>query len=644
MVCCFLELKGTMKLARIIIPVLYMLPLLTFAQERTLFPIDEALDYLESIPEPSQFMPVPQAADTFWRQAIPPEVRAGYISNARKAKGKRWEAVPDSLFAEFKTIGNRKNYENKNFGLRRQLANLVMGEIMEHEGRFLPDIVAGLHYFQEEVWWGLPAHYPLDHPEADNQLVDIFNAETAGMLAWAIYMLRDELEAVEAGLCEAVRHEIDRRVLTPIRKADYWWKKTNSNWNAWTCENWLACVLMCEDDHQRQMEDVEEILGCMKMFYDRYPDDGGCDEGVTYWNRAAASFFVCAYLLDMATDHQFSLADDPKLKALASFVYKMYIGNRSYVNFADAAAYPFASIEILFPFGAYIGDTDMTGYAAFLAQSINFAAQFGQGGFPCLSRELLFLSQYDAFKEIQASEPLLQDVWLENIQVMAARTDEGTTKGLFVAVKGGHNRESHNHNDVGNFIVYGDANPLIVDIGAGTYTAETFGDRRYELMNCRSAYHNVPLINGVEQHFGRQYQASEVEYSQENWCTTLSMNLSGAYPEEAHVIRWLRTIEMDRDRGLKITEDYVLDRYLQPTEIVLVCCGEARQNGSGDIVIGEGGKHHVRYDDSQLTPVIEKLEITDMTINRAWNNKPLYRIRLVVGSKWLKGKISYSVM
>ena len=47
-------------------------------------------------------------------------------------------------------------------------------------------------------------------------------------------------------------------------------------------------------------------------------------------------------------------------------------------------------------------------------------------------------------------------------------------------MKGGHNAENHNHNDVGSFVVaLGRATPL-VDPGSEVYTARTFSPRRYD--------------------------------------------------------------------------------------------------------------------------------------------------------------------
>ncbi len=80
-------------------------------------------------------------------------------------------------FAEFRTNGNRTRYEEASFGIRKQFVCLVMAEIMQGRGRFLPSIRKGLHYFiEKEPWWGIPAHYPKDHPEKDIQPVDLFNA------------------------------------------------------------------------------------------------------------------------------------------------------------------------------------------------------------------------------------------------------------------------------------------------------------------------------------------------------------------------------------------------------------------------------------------------------------------------------------
>lgn len=183
----------------------------------------------QKFPEPLSFAALPRAKDKFWTSAIPMSMRNSYIQYGRTFKGKAWTDIPDSLFADYQKTGNRANYEREYFTRRKQMNNLVMAEIMEHQGVFMRDIINGIHYFFRETWWGLPAHYPTIHPETDNQVVDLFNGETANLLAWTIYMLHDELEEREAGICQKTRSEIARRFLNPARTKQYTWKNGLSN-------------------------------------------------------------------------------------------------------------------------------------------------------------------------------------------------------------------------------------------------------------------------------------------------------------------------------------------------------------------------------------------------------------------------------
>ena len=110
-----------------------------------------------------------------------------------------------------------------------------------------------------------------------------------------------------------------------------------------------------------------------------------------------------------------------------------------------------------------------------------------------------------------ALSPLPREVWLPSTQVLRrARARRGSADGLTLAVKGGHNGEHHNHNDVGSFVVASDGVPVIVDAGRPTYTAQTFGPDRYDIWTMQSSWHNVPEIDGVAQDAGAVHAASDV--------------------------------------------------------------------------------------------------------------------------------------
>ena len=222
-----------------------------------------------------------------------------YVSLGEQYLGKPWETLSMTSFARYRTDGNRVEYEGQVFARRRQLASLVIAEAAEQKGRFMPSILAGIDSMLAEKWWGIPAHYKHDTPRDDDQTVDLFNAESASLLAWTGKALGERLDAARPGMTATIGKELKRRMLTPALGTRYWWKKASMNWNPWICSNWLTCAYLYEDDAAKRQQAVTEIEGCLRAFIDGYPDDGGCDEGTGYWDRAAASLFECLRLLDI---------------------------------------------------------------------------------------------------------------------------------------------------------------------------------------------------------------------------------------------------------------------------------------------------------------------------------------------------------
>lgn len=53
--------------------------------------------------------------------------------------------------------------------------------------------------------------------------------------------------------------------------------------------------------------------------------------------------------------------------------------------------------------------------------------------------------------------------------------------------------------------------PMLIDAGVGTYTRQTFSSERYTIWTMQSNYHNLPLVNGVPQKYGRKYKAKVLD-------------------------------------------------------------------------------------------------------------------------------------
>lgn len=562
--------------------------------------------------------------------SIPQVMRDSYIHYGEKYLGKQWNALPATIFARFKKDGNRTEYEGINFERRRQFAALVMAEIAEGKNRFMPDIINGFNVMMEETWWGIPAHYGSPVPMHDVQTVDLFNAETAGLMAWAGKELKPQLDRFSPNIYKRLAGEIERRILRPVLLEKYWWKTAGMNWNPWICSNWLTCVMLYEKDAELKAKAIKEIKSCMRAFINAYPEDGGCDEGTGYWDRAAASLFECLYWLNKSDIH----IDDekellPKIANMGSYIYKMYIGNDYCVNFADAHENKsVVQLNVLYPFALYLNDKTMREFAAYMAQQKDFwnnpAALYDKSGnFPTLGRELMLLRSLSSLSEETIRQPLTES-WLPDLQIMTARSypSSDKPKGLFLAMKGGHNDESHNHNDVGSFIVYANGEPLLIDPGVGEYTSQTFSKNRYSIWTMQSQYHNLPQINGVDQHDGKQYAAKLISKGKRS----ITLDIAGAYPKEAQVKTWQRTATL-KGETLQISERYELDAVKSTTRLMYLTPQKPDASSKGVIRIGS---HTLRYPSSEATATVEEIEISkDPVLHEMWGES-LYRISLTM--------------
>ena len=109
--------------------------------------------------------------------------------------------------------------------------------------------------------------------------------------------------------------------------------------------------------------------------------------------------------------------------------------------------------------------------------------------------------------------------WFEDAGVLIARPAQDSDAVLGVALKGGHNAEHHNHNDVGSYVVVVKDRAVLLDPGSEVYTARTFSAQRYESKLLNSFGHPVPVVAGQLQQTGREAHAEVLatEFTDEQW-------------------------------------------------------------------------------------------------------------------------------
>lgn len=594
----------------------------------------------------ADWKPYPVAADRAAWEWLPATLRASLITSGEAPLQKEWKPLLATRFLEYSRAGNRSNYEGENFERRNKLISLALAECAEGHGRFVDEIANGVWLICEETYWGLPAHLGMQRngsglPDAAEPTVDLFAAETAAALAYIQYLLGDALDTVSPLIRPRIATEIDRRILTPnLERDDFEWMGFHggrpNNWNPWINSNWLACVLLIENNPARRLDAVTKIMSSLDRFIDPYPADGGCDEGPGYWMRAAGSLFECLEQLYQATESQVNVFNEPLIQEMGRFIYRVHINNDYYINFADASAVVMPEAHLIYRYGQAIGDRDMTAFGAWAAKSAPNGGA-GGGGRPIESPMRWLRAIFSAAEVAQAEAyaPQPRDIWLPIIQVMAARDHEQSESGFYVAAKGGHNDESHNHNDIGEFVVFIDGLPLLVDAGVETYSRKTFSPQRYEIWTMQSAYHNLPTIDGAQQQPGEQFAARNTTYRADADTVQLSLDLAGAYPSAAGLKRWTRTIRLNRGQSVIIEDDYELDYQPYNLALSLLTASAVSLDTAGIIRLTSAklpdgrvsGSGIIGYDTGRLITSVETIPITDTRMSCVWGNR-LYRILL----------------
>jgi hypothetical protein len=594
----------------------------------------------------SDFHPYPAYGDDAWKN-IPEDVKQAYIREGEKLLGEKWEAVPAMLFTEFRKNGNRSRYEFHSFLRRDKLIKLVFAELLEQKGRFMGDIVNGVWVLCEETWWGTSAHYAPNLPDVQRaQDVDLMHAETASLLALTNYFLKDEFNKISPLVTKRISYEINRRMLVPCMTQKFWWMNAGMNWNPWIVSNWLMCVLLEEENQTKRSDALRRIFSNLDSFVDSYPNDGGCDEGAAYWSRAAGSLFDCLDWLSRASNDKICIYDQPKIREMGRFIGKMYIADNYYVNFADTRPRLSPEVAQIYRYGKALNDTMMIHFAITNARKANyFDGEKNINHRPFIggmNRVLAMLLALNDMKAVKASAVIERDHWLPDLQVMTARSTLNTKEGLFLAMKGGHNAEAHNHNDVGNFIVYGNGKPVIIDVGVGTYERNTFNHMRYTIWTMQSLYHNAPVINGIAQKDGKDFRSSNVKYYQNNKEASFSLDLAKAYPREAGVKTWNRNVKLIRSKEVVVDEQYELEEFKQPSEIILMTSCNVEILNNKIRLTDEKDTFFVHFDGRKCEAVAELINLEDPALINFWGNK-LYRIKLIAKGNNLKNSFRYKI-
>lgn len=410
--------------------------------------------------------------------------------------------------------GNRKLLEDVYFKRRRDAASLALylqwGQ-SEEKFQLFEEI---LFTICQEYSWALPAHIPMSEDKTRYidayETVDLFAAETAHFLAECTVLFKDKLHAA---LLDIIKTEIEKRVLTPFASKEWKFEKLTNNWSAACAGSIGMAALILEKDQERRGRILQRVEEAMECFLQGYGDDGACVEGMGYWVYGVGYYTYFADMYEQVEGK--NLFTTPKWKNIVTFPLKAMMPSGNYLPFSDSPE------EVTIPSSLNAFFYTKFGIVPAKERAVtnfHFDHCYRWGH---LSRILWWSNEEvkDSYQDLNG-EFILDDAnW-----VIIKRSN------LYFAAKGGHNGESHNHNDLGHFIL-GDAKGLMFDdLGAPVYTGDYFGEKRYEFAHARSYYHSVPYLDKEEQREGSDYQAAIVEISQEPQKFSVLFDLHDAYP------------------------------------------------------------------------------------------------------------------
>lgn len=450
--------------------------------------------------------------------------------------------LPFSGYEDYLTSGNRLLYERAYFERRRQLAVMALavytGNRSEESLCFLEQIIWEVC---NEYTWALPAHLTLSKDLFDESApfcIDLFAAETGQTLAEIIELIGSTLSPV---VVQRVQTEIERRIFQPFEAHEWAWEKKENNWSAVIA----GCIGMTAlsslpPESSRLQRIIERLDISMASYLRGFGEDGACVEGVGYWSYGFGYFIYYAErLAEVLNDSRYLQL--PKVKAIASFPYFTMSNERQYVPFSD-----------------YSRPAIPSGLVSFCKDYFNILTPMIQEASPLdfdhcyrfapLFRNLIWTKPSDSTEQRLAVNHYFADAqWL---------LIKDTNPDFFFAAKGGSNEESHNHIDIGHFVLGNEKTLFLTDLGAGEYTRDYFvEEKRYNYFPTAAASHHLPVINGKEQQPGA-VAAREVFAEMNTGNSEFFLDLQETYSDNAELKHFKRSFQIDGCQRTLILKDH----------------------------------------------------------------------------------------
>src|SRR5262245_47474196 len=244
---------------------------------------------------PETSLPVPAASDrTVWAadRVHPPTLR-DLRERAEPERGTPWPIPLAHGYARYFRDGDRDAYEQIVFARQRRLTRAAVLGAATLDPLWMDEVADGVTLLCEQSSWCWPAHDDTYRrhgsvvPTVTDPYLDLGAGEVAAQLAWVDHLLGAQLDHHVPGVRSRIRHEVDRRVLTPFTtRRDWHWLGLDGdghNCCAGIHGNVMIAGLRLMTDGRQRDELVDLALAGLERFVASIPADGAIDEGYSYW-------------------------------------------------------------------------------------------------------------------------------------------------------------------------------------------------------------------------------------------------------------------------------------------------------------------------------------------------------------------------
>lgn len=447
---------------------------------------------------------VPPCSDDAWRTNAVKDAIRPLISRAQNFAKDPIPPWDEAAYTEFSRTGRREAGERMLLARMQPLAAWTMVECHENQGKWLAQIDGLLAGLAAQPTWTLPAHDKELANLKGNYSVDLSACELAHDIAWSLRLLGDRLKPATR---QAMTDALEKRIFKPMRDAlatrdagkplmAHWWLDSPSNWNA-VCTGGVtgAAVTLGHPDAARWRKEAPRIV---RSYLGSVLADGYSDEGPSYWNYGYGQYLRLRETLLAADPTGLDIGRTQRALALARYAGRIDMAPDVPALFGDAKPGVGLNPVIRAHADAMLGRVDPTDWSRMARRAL---------GGTRLNEAVwrLWGSPRAAVREAAAGYE--RCTLFPDSGVAVFRPVQTDTKGMAVSFRLGGS-QAHAHDDAASYaITLGDVY-IAGDIGAPTYTAETFGPKRRENRIINSWGHPVPRVAEALQKDATKFRAN----------------------------------------------------------------------------------------------------------------------------------------